>query len=246
MKASNLRYVLSAILIGLFGIAHAKTFLVSVGVADYSSFPADATNLRCPVNDARAIADLYAKNKGVEYVVLTDKDATKDRIVRAMSKVYSRAKADDIVVFYYSGHGFPGGFCACDGWLDYDDVKDAFANCKSKNKMIFLDTCRSGSLRADTKHRTNIEEAAKNTNVMLFLSSRTNESSFERSIGEYAIFTTQLINGLKGEADANSNSVITAKELFDFVSKKVARVSHDEQHPVMWGQFDDNMTVMKW
>jgi len=50
----------------------------------------------------------------------------------------------------------------------------------------------------------------------------------------------------KGNADANRNRIITAKELFDFVYSGVIQISGGKQHPVMWGNFSDNMTVMKW
>ena len=59
-------------------------------------------------------------------------------------------------------------------------------------------------------------------------------------------FTSCLQNGLRGRADANGDRIITAKELFDYVSKGVKRLSGDKQHPVMWGRFSDEMVVMKW
>ena len=59
-------------------------------------------------------------------------------------------------------------------------------------------------------------------------------------------FTTCLQRGLRGGADANRDKIITAKELFLFVSKGVKELSDDKQHPVMWGKFDDTMPVIAW
>lgn len=81
---------------------------------------------------------------------------------------------------------------------------------------------------------------------MLLLSSRTNENSIERYDMKNGFFTEYLRKGLSGNADANRDRTITAKELFDFVSKGVADISNDKQHPVMWGNFEDSMPVMKW
>lgn len=81
---------------------------------------------------------------------------------------------------------------------------------------------------------------------MLLLSSRNNENSIERSDMKNGYFTEFLKKGLRGNADVNRDRIITAKELFDFVNKGVAEISQDKQHPVMWGNFDHNMPVMKW
>ena len=79
-----------------------------------------------------------------------------------------------------------------------------------------------------------------------FLSSRNNETSIECTDMKNGFFTSCLQNGLRGRADANRDRIITAKELFDYVSKGVKRLSGDKQHPVMWGRFSDEMVVMKW
>lgn len=232
----------------------AKTFLVSVGVSDYSGYPYKVMSLRLPINDAKTVADIYSINRtrkrsngSIDYVLLLDSLATKDRIVRAMNKVYGQADEDDIVIFFFSGHGFNGGFCAFDGDIDYSDIRKAMSKSKSKNKMIFADACRSGGLRGEryTSSLSN-DSTAKKANVMLLLSSRTNENSRERTDMKNGFFTEYLKKGLGGNADVNRDRTITAKELFDFVSKGVAEISDDKQHPVMWGNFDDKMPVMKW
>ena len=80
---------------------------------------------------------------------------------------------------------------------------------------------------------------------MLFLSSRTNEVSRE-SRYKNSLFTIFLERGLRGGADTNRDRYITARELYDFVHKGVIEASGNKQHPVMWGKFDNNMTVINW
>ena len=80
---------------------------------------------------------------------------------------------------------------------------------------------------------------------MFFLSSRTNEESKE-SPYKNSLFTIYLERGLRGGADFNRDRQITARELYDFVHKGVVDTSNGKQHPVMWGKFDDNMTIIKW
>ena len=39
---------------------------------------------------------------------------------------------------------------------------------------------------------------------------------------------------------------VTAKEIFVFVSDGVKKSSKNRQHPVMWGNFDDNFVLVDW
>ncbi|MDE6195103.1 MAG: caspase family protein [Muribaculaceae bacterium] len=71
----------------------------------------------------------------IDYVLLLDSVATKEKIIMAMNKVYSKAKEDDIVIFFFSGHGFNGGFCAYDGIHTYLVRKALYAG--MTNDSIF-------------------------------------------------------------------------------------------------------------
>jgi hypothetical protein len=80
---------------------------------------------------------------------------------------------------------------------------------------------------------------------MFFLSSRTNEESKESPF-KNSLFTIFLERGLRGGADTDRNRIITAREIYNFVHKGVIEASGNKQHPVMWGKFDNNMTIIKW
>lgn len=221
----------------------AKVYLVSVGIADY---PGTANDLTLPAKDAQTITWLYSKNTDVEYCQLLNEQGTMQNIVSAMRQTFAKAGDNDIVVLFYSGHGYPGGFIAYDGHLSYRQVRKAMAASKCKNKMIFADACYSGKIRTHGNSSQASAQATKNANVMLFLSSRSNETSIERRGMQNGFFTTYLQKGLRGGADKNKDRIITAKELFEYVHKGVVEISRGKQHPVMWGKFDDNMPVMKW
>lgn len=223
--------------------ASAKIYLVSVGIADY---PGTEMDLTLPAKDAQTVTWLYSKNSAMQYCQLLNKEATKSKIVSAMNKVFAKAGPNDIVVFFYSGHGYEGGFCAYDGILPYKEIRKAMAKSKCRNKMIFADACFSGKIRTGGRvSQTEIADTRK-SNVMLFLSSRSNEKSLERRDMQNGFFTTYLQKGLRGAADANKNRVITAKELFDYVHSNVVKQSKGRQHPVMWGKFANDMPVINW
>ena len=106
--------------------------------------------------------------------------------------------------------------------------------------------CYSGAMRQKGKTWKQQEKASEKGNVMLFLSCRNNEKSIETPQMTNGFFSYALQHGLRGGADHDKDRVITAKELFNYVSKKVRKESNNRQHPVMWGKFPTNMTVMKW
>ena len=70
--------------------------------------------------------------------------------------------------------------------------------------------------------------------------------NWEKRGWKNSLFTAYLERGLRGGADTNRDRSITAIELFDFVSKGVAKDSSQKQHPVMWGNFDNNMSILSW
>lgn len=229
------------ILFSLTVSANAKTYLVAVGVSDY---PGNNRDLRLPANDAATVQYIYSKNSNAESVLLTNSDATKSVVLSKLRSTFAKATENDIIVFFFSGHGSKGSFCAYDVQIPYSEIRKAMASSKAKNKMIFADACFSGKMRQGRKNTA--EQSFNNYNIMLFLSSRGNETSIERRDMKNGFFTSCLQKGLRGGADANKDRTITAKELFNYVSTNVKILSNDKQHPVMWGKFSDNMPVMKW
>ncbi|MBO4307873.1 MAG: caspase family protein [Bacteroidales bacterium] len=237
------RLLLLLILLTPGASAFAKVYLVSVGISDY---PGTANDLRLSAGDARAMTRLYQNKSGLVYRMLLNEEATVENIVSTMRRVFVSAGETDIVVFFFSGHGYPGGFRAYNGQLTYTQVRNAMSVSKSRYKMIFADACFAGDIRTGGRTSATTIAAAKRANVLLFLSSRGNEVSYERTSLGNSIFTAYMLKGLKGEADANHDNVITAKELFIYVNGNVSRATSGKQHPVMWGKFEDTMPIMTW
>lgn len=221
-------------------VAQSKVLLVAVGIGDY---PKPINKLNLPTKDAIAIQTLIDKNGDSGTAILLDQAATKSAIISEIHARFDHASTDDIIIFFFSGHGYKGGFVAYDGEMPYSMIREAMGSSKCKNKMIFADACFSGKMRQGKRQ---VKEEHSDSNVMLFLSSRDNETSIERRDMTNGFFTVCLKDGLSGKADANRDRTITAKEIFDFVSKNVKKLSRNKQHPVMWGNFSNNMPVIRW
>ena len=216
----------------------AKVYLVSAGIADY---PGKKKDLRVSDNDAKTIAKLYDATKDATVSLLINEDATQASLLSTMHTTFEEALENDIVIFYFSGHGSQGAIACYDGLLSYQHIFKMLKGCKANSKIIIVDACYSGKMRTNNQS-TNIY---KNQNVVLFLSSRTNERSQESRYMN-SLFTIYLERGLRGGADFNNDRTITAREIYDFVHKGVIEASENTQHPVMWGQYEDNMKIIKW
>ena len=232
------KYILAAVLLVCTVLMQARTYVVCVGISDY---PGTRNDLRVSDNDAKTIHAIFAKNSNVKSSLILNQRATIRNVCNEMRALFAPAESGDEVILYFSGHGVPGGLCCADGHLYYKTVYDIMKQCRAKNKMILVDACYAGKMR--TTSRTNQNET--NQNVMLFLSSRSSEPSQETPF-KNSLFTIYLERGLRGGADTNRNRVITARELYNFVHQGVIEASRGTQHPVMWGKFNDHMTVIKW
>ena len=221
-----------------------EIYVVSVGVANYQNI----SDLVLPEKDAKAIAELY-KTQTKNVILITGRYATKTRILISLKDQFSRANEEDMIVFSFSGHGYPGGVCPFDmsakddSGVSYREIRNILKQSRAKRKIVFADACFSGGIR---NNASNNHQVHQDSDVLLFLSSRGGETSIESPFMVNGFFTTYLLRGLRGGADADRNRRITAKELFQFVSQGVKERSKDLQHPVMWGRFDDNDVLMDW
>ena len=216
----------------------AKVYLVSVGIADY---PGKENDLRISDNDAKTIAKVFQATKDASVNVLVNEAATQSALLSTMHTTFEDADYNDAVILYFSGHGTPGALVCHDGLLTYQHIFKMLKGCKATRKIIIADACYAGKMRT-TRQQT---DSYNSQNVLLFLSSRTNETSQETQY-KNSLFTIFMERGLRGGADKDKNRQITARELFDFVHKGVIEASGNKQHPVMWGKFDNDMTVIKW
>ena len=235
-----MRKVLAAMMLVIAIGVHAHNYVVCVGISDY---PGRLNDLRVSANDAMTINKIYSANGHADIRCLTNSEASVAYVKKAMVEIFGKAGVDDTVLFYFSGHGVPGGFVCQDGFLYYQDVVAEMLRSPAKTKILMADACYSGKMRSSDRKGT--DDGTKDKNIMFFLSSRTTERSMETPYAN-SFFTIYLERGLRGGADTNRDKTITAEELYNFVHNGVVKDSKEKQHPVMWGNFDKNMTIIKW
>lgn len=234
-----------------------KIWAVVVGAARYTHMPV----LSYTDDDAY---QLYAFLKSPEggalpdnqIQLLIDEDATHEGIVNSMRSIFMRADENDMIVFYFSGHGLQGAFLPVDydgfnNRLEHDEISELLKNSRAKHKLVLADACHAGGLlaaRGSSSMNLTIQSYydalnASTGGTALLLSSKGEEYSLEDRGLRSGIFSHFLIRGLKGEANSNEDKVVSIRELFSYVHQRVRQYTGNVQTPTLTGTFDDNMPV---
>ena len=246
-----------------------EIYVVSVGIADYK----EINDLNMAENDVKVFNELM-EYQGAEITTLLGCEATHVNIISALRGTFAKAAKDDTMIFFFSGHGYEGGFCCWDmsasapsslnyedednsdrlaqanrsfGGLSYEEMQILFRNCRAGKKIVFADACFSGGLQKGERLNLSVQ-SARNGDVVFFLSSQTNETSFEMSDASNGVFTYFLVEGLLGDADTDEDGKINIREIYTYVYKNVAdyaATKNRSQHPMLWGKFDESLIVFE-
>jgi len=243
-----------------------KVWVVLVGVSDYS----DAQNaegwsdLRYCHSDAKLLYDFVTSPKGgslpkEQITMLTNSTATKANILKTCKEVYAKAFPQDLIIFYFSGHGGPNVFAAHDDVVEHTALQEIITNSKAGKRLCIADACYSGSWNANKAASKNplTDEQMKevyydrlrsvSNNMALFMSSSKNQTSLELGAPhQQSLFTLALIQGLGGEADEDGDKVVSIQELYIYVKFLVNSYSRERgssQTPQLQGFFDSGMPI---
>lgn len=242
--------------IGGTAFAYNNTYALIVGVADYRDGNKD---LVYTVPDAVSFSRFLQSKKGgsvpaSNIILLTDSQATKANIIAQGKALFSKAKKDDRVIFYFAGHGDKGCFVPYDNGdnvLGFDDVKAIFRCAKSNTKLLFGDSCFSGSLREELNRNEEIKRTMERgtkaaddmKNIVVMMACRGNETAHEHERWGHGLFTYYLMKGLSGEANSNGNQYVTIAELYVYVLHEVQYTSFFQQTPDLFGNFNMQLIV---
>jgi len=224
-----------------------------VGIADYpSSDEFEIQKLKAPVKDVNELAAfLKDPNRGgfaAENVfTLTDEEATRRNILINFNDIAKRAAPEDMVMFYFSGHGYRPNDSKTTYLIPFDlDMRDFDATCinfddlaKKIRKMaankvvVILDACHAGGVKptgARAAMSTGIvkrylEAFQKSEGRALLLSSDESEVSWEDK--ENGVFTRFLLEGLNGKADASGDGIVTFTEAALYVEDAVPKFTRE-------------------
>ncbi|MBD3385540.1 hypothetical protein GF407_11520 [candidate division KSB1 bacterium] len=207
--------------------------VLSLGVGSYR---APLPDLKAAANDARAMGQIFLRQKSKTYrdvtvTTLVDDQVSRSAIRSALENLI--LTPEDVVILFVAGHGIQdrkGEFYFCLSDTDIEDLEntalnwEAFAeNITGLNAgkiLFFLDTCHSGDILGRVSGDRFAEYIARQTAVV-FTSCKGVEYSLEDSRLGHGIFTYAILEGLEGEADLTGDARITMSELKTYVEDKV-------------------------
>lgn len=242
--------------------AYENTYAIVIGVADYKNYTPGDGDLNYTINDATSFAAFLKSKKGgsvpaSNIVLLTDAKASKANIIAKAKALFGKAKKNDRVIFYFSGHGDKGCFVPYDAGdmgdclLYFNEIKSIFRCAKCNTKLLFADACFSGSMKTELLSKANMKKsleksikAASNMNIAVMMSCQDDEFSIESSDLGQGLFTYYLMEGLGGKANRDGNKYITVQELYYYVYHKVQNRNRN-QTPELFGKFDLRLIVAK-
>ncbi len=249
-----------------------KIHVVIVGIADYLDNEA-LKDLRFTINDARILSNFYrSKNGGAvsenSIVLLLDNEATKENIVNKTKALFSKAGPNDMIVFYFSGHGdvmkengtpalhlIPHDFSGTSkkSALPISTIEDLFKSSAANKKLLMLDACHSGGTLPQLKGRfTNHLASLEDKDVAILTSSDFGETSLEiNSIGEgrglFSYFLTNALIYNSSDCDTNTDGIVSILELFDYVRNGVSKMAKEDfyhkQTPQIGGKFNIQLPI---
>lgn len=206
-----------------------KTYALLAGVSNYG---VDSINLHTTTKDVKNLKKVF-DNQNVKSAVLTSKYANHDNIVAKLKGIIKLAKPNDNIIFFFSGHGSPGGFVPSDrSFFNYQELVDILKKANVANIYCFIDACMSGSVKTISANNFGVGNGTPN--ICFMTASSGTEISRENRIVGHGYFTKALLKGLRGMSDKNSDKNVTLEELFNYIYKDVTyrtRNSDVEQHP---------------
>lgn len=225
-------------------------FVLAVGIDGYApTFP----DLQFASIDAKNITEAFSQQEGklftrVYSTCMTNKDATKENILKAIER-FPAMYPNDILILFFSGHGvrmrntkgdtkyfFVSAGATPENMLyrglSWDDFASQISKVGAGRVLLFLDACHSGDVSNSASNEKVAANIARNMGIV-FASSSGNEFSFENSEWGHGAFTKAILDALSGKGDYTKDDKIDWSELQLFVISEVRKLTKGSQNPMI-------------
>ncbi|MTJ47207.1 GUN4 domain-containing protein [Dolichospermum sp. UHCC 0259] len=161
----------------------------------------------------------------------------------AIEKLFANRKKDDLLLFYFSGHGITDDtgklYLTNSQTCKYDNgnlvkttatpaslIHEFMENSRSQRQVIILDACYSGAfaegMKAKDDSSVDINQQLGGKGRAVLTSSSSSQYSFEQTAEDLSVYTRYIVNGIEtGAADTDNDGMISVDELHEFARKKV-------------------------
>lgn len=232
-----------------------RLFTLTIGINEYK-------NPKYSLNYARSDASGFEERiiRGGESIfdevvqtTITDADATKQNIFAALDKIKAAAGPEDMLVFYYAGHGVmsdpvtgssefymaPTDITQLYGneallkshGIAASEIQEYSKNIMAQKQLFVLDACQSGgatemlAMRGAAEEKA-IAQLARSTGTFWLTASGSEQFATEFAELGHGVFTYALLEGLNGKADQGAkDKKITVQELSAFLNDRVPELT---------------------
>lgn len=226
--------------------------MLAVGINKYQN---EAYNLNYAQPDAKSLVTKLNERgkklfKEINRIEIYDEDATRENIVMAFKTMVTRAKPEDVFLFYYAGHGtldeenndeyylVPTNITKLYGdpeqlqkkGISATELRELLTQIKSQKQVILMDACHSGgalkslNVRAAATDEKAIIQLARSSGVIMLASSGTKQFATEFEELKHGVFTYALVEALEGKADTGDKK-ITVNELKFYMEERVPELT---------------------
>ncbi len=220
-------------------------YILTIGIDKYEN---ESLNLNYARADSKAFSDLIKKRSkplfnNMIFYDLFDKNADKNNILKAVTEISSKAKAQDVFIFYYAGHGSMLGsdfyFVPSDCIRLYDtetlndkaitanQMQENFSKINALKQIMILDACQSGGATEILAQRgagreKAIAQLSRSSGIHVLASAGSEQFAIEfKSLG-HGLFTYVLLDALEGSADGSPlDGKVTIYELKSYLDDQV-------------------------
>jgi hypothetical protein len=222
-----------------------RLFILSVGIDTYAN---PTLALHYAVADARALtagighaaAPLYSS---VEVTELLDKEATRAGILAAFDALAARVRPNDTFLFYVASHGvldedtnrfllIPADMQDISSWqsmaaqsIDEGTLVGALSRIEARDALLFLDTCHSGEVTADS-----LANVGHETGRYLLTASSSVQEALDSYDNRNGVFVYAVLEALAGRAGEDSDGNLGALSLGEYVSRRVGQLARQKGH----------------
>ena len=231
------------------GAGGATLYLLAVGINQYKN---PSLNLNYARSDAEGFTQLIAERSKklyaeVEIHRIFDQEATKENILQKLDWLSARIRPDDVLFFYYAGHGSMVEdkfyFIPADNVRLYsedklkkeaisaEELQEHLKRIAALKQLMVIDACQSGGSVEVLASRGAVEEKAlaqlsRSAGVHVLSAAGSEQFASEFSELGHGLFTYVLLQALAGEADgAPSDGKVTIYELKSYLDDQVPEYS---------------------
>ncbi len=225
-----------------------RTLTLFVGVNEYVD--PHIPNLTVCINDATSICEAFSRQSG-RSMLLSDIGSimppTRNNIIQELINLSRIAQEDDLLLFYFSGHGMAENgqsyllprdvslpilkYTA----LSMSDVREIINGSSARAKVIILDACHSGAaigkamMTMTSEFIQNVFEEAEG--MAILASCKQGEVSWEWHEANTSVFTHYLLEALQGHADFDQKGFMTVSDVSKYVTNGVKEWSVANNRP---------------